>query len=428
MAEQFGGYLLLERIGVGGMAEVFLARHSGLAGFEKNIVIKRIRPHLSDVPSFVNMFLAEAKLAAQLTHPHVVQIYDLGKIRDSYFIAMEYIPGRDLSALVPKLRHANIPFPVEYALKVGSNVCEALTYAYTKTDGYGAQLSIVHRDVSPENIRVAWTGTVKVLDFGIAKASSQLEGDETKAGEIKGKLSYMSPEQVKGKSLDQRSDIFSLGAVLYECLTGVKLFSGENDLSIMNNIVGGNIYPPSYFREDVPKAVELIVMKALEQKRHKRYSSTLDMQFEIDSFLARHEFAPTNFHLSNFIKQVFAKELEEEEQRRRKIAPDPKAIKDEATPSIHMNPETVRSIVTEHRTPLVSVDPGLGREGQSKSIEKASAKVSDKASSEGGKARLQVELSKKNLNKLKKIAGVRRCSPSALTAEILSDFMKYHTD
>ena len=141
MAEKFGGYLLLERIGVGGMAEVFLARHSGLAGFEKEIVIKRIRPHLSEVPSFVNMFLGEAKLAAQLTHPHIVQIYDLGKIKDSYFIAMEHVPGRDLSVIIPKLSRLGIPFPVEYALKVGSNVCEALTYAHTKSNGYGKSLN-----------------------------------------------------------------------------------------------------------------------------------------------------------------------------------------------------------------------------------------------------------------------------------------------
>jgi eukaryotic-like serine/threonine-protein kinase len=319
MAETFGSYTLLEQIGIGGMAEVFLARHTGVEGFEKEIVIKRIRPHLSAIPSFVNMFLGEAKLAAQLAHPNIVQIYDLGKIADSYFIAMEYVAGRDMSAIIPKAKASNIPFPVEYALKIGSSVCEALYYAHTKTDAHGNPLHIVHRDVSPENIRVAWTGSVKILDFGIAKAATQLH--ETKAGEIKGKLVYMSPEQVMGKNVDARSDIFSLGIVLYEALTGLKLFSGDNDLAIMNNIIEGKIYPPSYFREDVPQEVEAIIMKALEKDRKKRYQSAFDMQFDIDTFLASHEFTPSNVHLSNFLKQLYKEDIQAEQDRRVKRLP-----------------------------------------------------------------------------------------------------------
>jgi serine/threonine-protein kinase len=319
MAEQFGGYTLLEQIGVGGMAEVFLARHSGVEGFEKEIVIKRIRPHLSATASFVNMFLGEAKLAAQLSHPNIVQIYDLGKIKDSYFIAMEYISGRDMSAIIPKCKTMEIPLPVEYALKIASNVCEALYYAHTKTDAFGTPFHIVHRDVSPENVRVAWTGTVKILDFGIAKAATQLH--ETKAGEIKGKLVYMSPEQVMGKDVDHRSDIFSLGVVMYEALTGLKLFSGENDLAIMNNIIEGKIYPPSYFSDDVPAEVEAILMKALEKDRRKRYQSACDMQLDIDTFLAGHEFTPSNIHLTNFMKQLFKDELAAEQERRQAETP-----------------------------------------------------------------------------------------------------------
>jgi len=235
--ETFGGYTLLERIGVGGMAEVFLARRSGVAGFEKDIVIKRIRPHLTEHESFVNMFLGEAKLAAQLSHPNIVQIYDLGRIQDSYFIAMEYIAGRDMSALIPRAKKMSFPFPAEYAMRIGSSICEALYYAHTQSDSYGNPLHIVHRDISPENIRLAWTGAVKILDFGIAKAATQMH--ETKAGEIKGKLCYMSPEQVLGKEIDHRSDIFALGVVLYEGLTGLKLYSGKNDLEIMNKIIEG---------------------------------------------------------------------------------------------------------------------------------------------------------------------------------------------
>ncbi|MEO1480602.1 MAG: serine/threonine-protein kinase [Myxococcota bacterium] len=312
--EQYGSYDLLEQIGIGGMAEVYLARHTGVEGFEKEIVIKRIRPHLTELPDFVNMFLGEAKLAAQLSHPNIVTIYDLGKIKESYFIAMEYIAGRDLSAIIPRAKALGIPFPVEYAAKIASSVCEALYWAHSKTDARGTPLHIVHRDVSPENIRVAWTGTVKILDFGIAKAATQLH--ETKAGEVKGKLIYMSPEQVKGKGLDQRSDIFSLSSVLYECLTGLKLFSGDNDLAVMNNIIEGKIYPPSYFRDDVPEEIETIVMKGLEQDRRRRYQSAFDMQFDIDQFLAGNDFSPSNVHLANFMKQLFKDDIEKEQERR----------------------------------------------------------------------------------------------------------------
>ncbi|MBM4379046.1 MAG: serine/threonine protein kinase, partial [Deltaproteobacteria bacterium] len=189
-AVRFGKYTLLDRIAVGGMAEIFLARQAGLEGFEKTIVIKRIRPHLSKQGSFVKMFLNEAKLAAQLNHPNIVQIYDLGKINESYFIAMEYIFGRDMRRIIPKADTKEIPFPMVYALKIASSVCEGLFYAHQKADIYSNPLNIVHRDITPENIFVSFDGTVKVLDFGIAKAANQIE--QTKAGEIKGKLSYMS--------------------------------------------------------------------------------------------------------------------------------------------------------------------------------------------------------------------------------------------
>ena len=323
MEEYFGDYRLIERIGIGGMAEVFLARRFGVAGFEKEIVIKRIRPHLNEQKSFVNMFLGEAKLATQLTHPNIVQIYDLGRIDNSYFIAMEYIPGRDMSAIIPKTKSNNVPFPVEYALKIASSLCEALHYAHNKQDILGNSLEIVHRDVSPENIRIAWTGTVKILDFGIAKAATQVH--ETKVGEIKGKLCYMSPEQVLGQDVDSRSDLFALGCVMYEAITGFKLYSGNNDLEIMNKIVDGKVYPPSYFRDDVPEEVERIIMKALTKERKKRFQSAFEMQLAIDKFLATTEFTPSSIHLANFLKQQFQAELDAEQTRRRNqpLSPGP---------------------------------------------------------------------------------------------------------
>ncbi len=319
----------MERIAVGGMAEVFLAVRPGLEGFEKTLAIKRIRPHLTNEDSFVKMFLHEAKLAAQLQHPNVVQIYDLGKLHGSYFIAMEYISGRDMSRVVPKAETQGIQFPLEYALSVGGSVLDGLAYAHAKADETGAPLAVVHRDITPENIMVSWNGNVKILDFGIAKATTQT--DQTKAGEIKGKLSYMSPEQAMGKVLDARSDIFTLGVVLYEWITGYKLFTGENEMAILKSIIDGRIYPPSYFREDVPEAIENVLMKALAKDRDERYQNAREMQFDIQQWLHESDFNPTANHLSNFMKQIFADEIEREKQalaraakeRSRKTPPPP---------------------------------------------------------------------------------------------------------
>jgi len=311
--QQYGKYLLLDRIAIGGMAEIFLARQMGLEGFEKTVVLKRIRPHLGDKKSFVKMFLNEAKLAAQLNHPNIIQIHDLGRVSGSYFIAMEYLFGRDMRRVIPKAEAQGIPFPIVYACKIASQVLEGLYYAHQKTDVHGVALGIVHRDVTPENIFVSFDGGVKVLDFGIAKAANQVE--MTRAGEIKGKLSYMSPEQCMGKPLDHRSDIFSLGVVLYEWVTGFKLFTGESDVAVLKSITDGKIYRPSYFKQDVPEPVEQILMRALEKDPADRYQSAWEMQYDLDKFLANNEFTPSNQHLATFMKQLFVDEIETERQR-----------------------------------------------------------------------------------------------------------------
>jgi serine/threonine protein kinase len=313
MQQQYGKYVLLDRLAIGGMAEIFLARQTGLEGFEKPVVLKRIRPHLSDKKSFVRMFLNEAKLAAQLNHHNVVQILDLGKVGDSYFIAMEYLFGRDMRRVVPKAELQGISFPIVYACKIASQVLEGLFYAHQKADAHGQPLGIVHRDVTPENIFVTFDGGVKILDFGIAKAANIVE--QTRAGEIKGKLSYMSPEQCAGRSLDHRSDLFSIGVVLYEWVTGFKLFTGESDIAVLKSITDGKIYRPSYFKADVPEAVEQILMRALEKSPDARYQSAWEMQFELDRFLANNEFTPSNNHLATFVRQLFVDETEAESKR-----------------------------------------------------------------------------------------------------------------
>jgi serine/threonine-protein kinase len=312
-SSRFGKYQLIDRIAVGGMAEIFLAHQVDGEGLETPVVIKRIRSHLSKHASFVKMFLNEARLAAQLNHPNIVQIHDLGKIGESYFIAMEYIFGRDMRSIIPKAEEVGIPFPLVYALRIASDVCAGLHYAHQKVDLYGNPLNIVHRDVTPENIFVAFDGTVKVLDFGIAKAANQVE--QTRAGELKGKVSYMSPEQCLGKPLDRRSDIFSVGVALYEWLTGFKLFTGESEVVVMRSITEGKIYAPSYFKADIPAPVEAILMKALEKDRDRRYQTAAEMRAALDAFLSTYEFTPTPLHLSNFLRQLFNKELQKEQDR-----------------------------------------------------------------------------------------------------------------
>jgi eukaryotic-like serine/threonine-protein kinase len=307
MAQLFGKYRLINRIAVGGMAEIFVARREGMKGFQKTIVIKRIRPHLSEKNAFINMFLNEAKLAAELNHSNIAQIFDLGRIGTSYFIAMEYINGRDMRAVIPKAEKLGIPFPLEYSLKIAREACEGLYYAHRKTDEKGQPLHIVHRDVTPENIMVSFDGEVKLLDFGIAKAENLVS--ETRAGEIKGKLGYLSPEQITGKPVDHRSDLFSLGTVLYEWVTGHKLFTGRSDVDVLKSVLDGKIYPPSYFKEDVPQAVEDILMQALQRNREERYQTSWDMLYDIDQFFFTHKFSPSNIHLSNFMRQIFTDEL-----------------------------------------------------------------------------------------------------------------------
>ncbi|WDT79866.1 MAG: serine/threonine-protein kinase [Candidatus Manganitrophus sp.] len=222
---RFGKYLLLDKIGTGGMAELFLAKQTGLSGFEKSVAIKRILPHLTQGSEFIAMFINEAKLAALLTHQNIVQIYDLGNVDQCHYIAMEYIMGKDLRTVINHGKSKNIPLSIGDALLIVSKICSALDYAHRKKDLNGNDLHLVHRDISPQNILVSYEGEVKLVDFGIAKAA--MGGQETKTGVLKGKLAYMSPEQAWGKPVDGRTDLFALGIVLYEAVTGERLFSGK---------------------------------------------------------------------------------------------------------------------------------------------------------------------------------------------------------
>ena len=279
----FGKYLLLERISVGGMAEVFKAKYFGEEGFEKILAIKRILPSMMEDDQFIRMFVDEAKIAGELSHPNIGQIFELGKIEDVHFIAMEFVWGKDVLQIQNRIRRLRQKMPLDMAAYIASRVCEGLDYAHHKTDAGGREMHIIHRDVSPQNILVSYSGEVKIIDFGIAKARSR--SSKTQAGVLKGKFGYMSPEQVRGMTLDQRSDIFSIGTLLYEMVTGERLFTGETDFATLDKVRNADVIPPSQVNPAVPPELDTIIMHALRREPDERYQWASDMQEDLAAYV-----------------------------------------------------------------------------------------------------------------------------------------------
>ena len=282
-SEQLGRYVLERRIATGGMAEIWLARQDGPAGFAKDIVIKRILPHLADDDKFIEMFLDEARLAAQLSHPNIGQIFDLGEVDGSYFIAMEYIDGVDLADVVERATELGHPVPPAVAARIVAEVSMALDYAHNYTTRDGEALQLVHRDISPQNILLTRTGIPKVVDFGVAKAANRQH--KTQTGAVKGKLSYMSPEQISGQPLDGRSDLFALGVVLYELVTCRRPFGHESELLAVTAILNEQPPSPRTIVDGVPEELEEVIFKALSKDAADRYASARDMQLALERVL-----------------------------------------------------------------------------------------------------------------------------------------------
>ncbi len=282
--ERFGQYTLLERIAVGGMAEVWKARMRGVEGFQKTVAIKRILPHMNDNAEFVGMFIDEAKLAAQLTHPNIVHIYDLGKIGRDYYIAMEYVDGKDLRSLLNAARRKGMAMPLGLGLLIAARVASALDYAHRKRDFEDRELGLVHRDVSPQNVLLTDEGDVKLCDFGIAKAVSKV--GQTQMGALKGKLQYMSPEQAWGRPVDARSDLFSLGAVLFEMVTGERLFTGDSEISVLESVRQGRTRLPRQVDPSIPREVDEIVARALAVDPKDRFQTANEMKQRLEAALA----------------------------------------------------------------------------------------------------------------------------------------------
>jgi serine/threonine protein kinase len=305
LPEQFGRYSLLGHLATGGMAEVWLARQLGMQGFEKIVVIKRARPELTDAET-TELFLDEARLVATLEHPNIAQVYEIGAVNGSYFFVMEYVDGADLRRLIESAIAKRHPITLADALYVITHVCTALHYAHEKHDLEGRPMRLIHRDVSPSNVLISHDGSIKVCDFGIAKARNRKTGD-TQSGVLKGKFSYMSPEQCQTKPIDRRSDVFSIGILLYELSTLTKLFRGTSDFALLQQIVEKPIPPPSLRVPTYPRELEKIVMRALAKSPEDRYPTAQALQLDLEEFAREHKLAMSSIRIAKLMGALFEK-------------------------------------------------------------------------------------------------------------------------
>jgi serine/threonine protein kinase len=287
------------------MADVFKGRVQGPAGFERVFVVKRILPHLSEEPQFTRMFIEEAKLSARLNHPNIVQVFELGAVDKEYFIAMEYVRGRDLAETMRTFWARVGPPRPELVAYIGREMCRALAYAHDLTGDDGDLIGMIHRDVSPSNVMLSYEGAVKILDFGIAKALGSDSKDEggTQRGTLKGKFAYMAPEQTQGSDVDRRIDIFAAGIVLHEILTGRRLFKGENDMQTVERVRQCEVSPPSMQNPLCPPEMDAIILRALARDREERFQSAAEMADALDDIVHAARFQPT--HLAHLMRELF---------------------------------------------------------------------------------------------------------------------------
>jgi serine/threonine protein kinase len=299
-----GKYEVVRKLAIGGMAEIYLARVRGSAGFEKLVVIKRILPTVADDPKFVQMFLEEARLAATLQHPNIADVYEVGEHEGSPFFAMEFVHGQDVRSMRFAARERKERIPLAIALAVVHGTASALDYAHDRTGPDGKNLGLVHRDVSASNILVSYEGAIKLIDFGIARATAS--SHQTQTGTLKGKIPYMSPEQCRGQPMDRRSDLFSLGVVMYELTVGQRPFRGENDFAVMDQIVHQHAPPPSQKIRNYPLELEQIVLRLLARRPEDRYQTAEGMLHDLDPFLAQHRLWVSPKPLSKYMRMIFA--------------------------------------------------------------------------------------------------------------------------
>lgn len=300
---KLGRYLICEEIASGGMAVVYRGKLIGIEGFEKDFAIKKILAHWSKNPTFINMLIDEAKILVHLHHPNIVQIFELAKEGENYFIVMEYIHGCDLKKIFKQLKSLKHPFPLKHITFIAKAICDGLSFAHHKIDENGQKLDIVHRDISPQNILIGWDGQIKLTDFGIAKVTGK--STKTQTGTLKGKFAYMSPEQAMGENIDQQTDIFALGAVLYEMALGKKCFDGENDLKILESVKKGEIQYP----QNLHPKLKVILEKALASDKQHRYKDIDDLKSDLLELEKDLPQVATQRDFQFFLKETFEKEI-----------------------------------------------------------------------------------------------------------------------
>ncbi len=320
---EYGDYYLTRKIATGGMAELFRARKVGEAGFEKQLVIKRLLPHLAEDQDLRTMFLDEARLASRLTHVNIAQVFDLGLARAAdpsrpqqeatYFIAMEYVFGKSLAEVIRRGQARNKPLSIENAVKIILSAAQGLQYAHSRRDDQGNPLGLVHRDISPQNILISYEGEVKLVDFGIAKALNQ--SNTTRPGMLKGKFSYMAPEQARGEAVDQRTDIYALGVVLWETLTGRRLFTGDSEATILSKVLEPRVEPPSSIMEGLPPELDDICLKCLRPDPDQRYPDAQALCDAMEKYLQGLTTFPSTYSLRNYMHELFGEEIAEETEQ-----------------------------------------------------------------------------------------------------------------
>ena len=317
--QRLGRYQLLRKIAVGGMAEIYLARVTGAAGFEKNVVVKRILPQLAQSDEFYQMFLDEARIAATLQHPNVVQIYDAQNVGGEHFIAMEYLDGADLLTIRRVLAERRQGLPVQHSVFIVSGVASGLHYAHERRGLDGDPLEIVHRDVTPQNIILTREGGIKLVDFGIAKATNRLT--TTGFGTLKGKLAYMSPEQCRSEGVDRRSDIYSLGIILFELTTGKRLYRGMSEYEVLKQVIETDVPAPSSLLPGYPADLEEVVLRALARDRDQRYPTALAFHQDLERFARSRGVVGSSLALAEFLSPLLEEaERQVEERMQRRIA------------------------------------------------------------------------------------------------------------
>ncbi|MBX7113099.1 MAG: protein kinase [Myxococcaceae bacterium] len=309
MSIPFGKYQLLKKLAAGGMGQVFLAR-TGNANFEKMVVLKRILPHLVDDEEFFSMFMDEARIAARLNHPNIAQIFELGQERNTHFIVMEYVAGEDVRRVEKTARAAGKRIPVGLVLRIIADAAAGLDYAHKSRDSKGQPLNLVHRDISPQNILVGFDGGVKVIDFGVAKAAGRAQ--HTATGILKGKFPYMSPEQAEGEELDARSDIFSLGIVLWELLTDRRLFKGDSDIVSQKLVKQCQVPPPASLVSTIPRELDMVVLKALSKNPKDRFADAGALRLALEEFIQKKGLAASSAHLTRFMQDLYAERVAKE--------------------------------------------------------------------------------------------------------------------